>query len=48
MVKEYEQQKNETTKEYLERMGVNPKEEEKLVVAEEDLEGDLNGNIKEK
>ncbi|MBS9775888.1 MAG: hypothetical protein KGV57_02225 [Fusobacterium sp.] len=47
MLKEYEQQENETNEEYLERMGINPKEEENLIVDEADLEADLNGNIKE-
>lgn len=47
MLKDYEQQENETTKEYLERMGVEPKLEENLIVDEEDLEADLDGNVKE-
>lgn len=48
MLKDYEQRENETTKEYLKRMGVDPELEKKLVVDEEDLEADFNGNIKER
>lgn len=43
----WEKQDKETIKEYLARIGVSREHDEEIIISDEELEADENGNVKE-
>lgn len=43
----WEKQYNESIEEYLARIGVSQEHDEKIIIDNEELEADENGNVKE-